>query len=172
MSQTMHTVCLLLGSNIRAEETLPQAVELLRKHMVVLQTSSVWETPAVGSEGPNFLNAALSAVTPLAPDTLKKQLLRPLEAQLGRVRTGDKNAARTIDIDLVIFDQQVHDPSLWKFAHIAVPVSEILPGFQSESGEYLKDFALVVRKNSPIWIRDDVSVHPFSTVFQNHNARR
>ncbi len=161
-----HTICLLLGSNIRAEETLPQAVERLLELVVVLQTSSVWESQAVGSDGPPFLNAALLAKTPLDAGSLKKLVMLPLEAQLGRVRTKDKNAPRTIDIDLIVFDQHVQDPGLWNLAHIAVPVSEILPAFEAESGEHLKDFALEVRRNVSILLREDVSGYPFSTVFQ------
>ncbi len=167
-----HTICLLLGSNINAEDNLPRSVRLLHEHLVVLQTSSVWESQAVGSKGPNFLNAALLALTPLGVESLKEQVFRPLEEQLGRVRIKDKNAPRTIDIDLIVFDQHVQDPGLWKLAHIAVPVSEVLPSYQSESGEHLKDIALDVRENTPIWVREDVSGYPFSTIYQNHNARR
>lgn len=168
----MHTVCLLLGSNIRAEENLVQAVELLCTHLVVLKTSSVWESAAVGSDGPNFLNAALLAITPLGPATLKELVLRPLEGQLGRVRTCDKNAPRTIDIDLMVFDQQVQDPDLRKFAHIAVPVSQIMADLCLEGGACLRDVALALGQNTPLVFRGDVSLHPFTTAFQEHKDGR
>ncbi len=167
-----HLICLLLGSNIRAKEFLPQAVEHLREHLVVLRTSSVWESHAVGSDGPAFLNAAVLAMTHLDAGSLKELVIRPVEAQLGRVRTQDKSAPRTIDIDLILFDQQVEDPDLWTLAHIAVPVSEIVSDCESEQGEQLRDVALVARRKTPIWLREDVSGYPFSTVFQNHTARR
>lgn len=166
MNSTQHCTCLLLGSNIKPEENLPKTVNLLRKYLTVLQTSSVWESQAVGSDGANFLNAAVLAKTTLAADSLREQVLRPLETQLGRIRTEDKNAPRTIDIDIILFDQQLIDSSLWQYAHCSVPVSEILPEYRSETGEYLKDVASRSARVTPIWIREDVSGYPFSTVFQ------
>ncbi|MDT4761783.1 2-amino-4-hydroxy-6-hydroxymethyldihydropteridine diphosphokinase [Sphaerochaeta sp. PS] len=165
MKRSEHGICLLLGSNIEPEDNLPRAIVLLQKHLCLIQTSSVWESRAVGSDGPNFLNAAVLATTSLDADTLRLHLLRPLEAQLGRVRTSDKNAPRTLDIDLIIYDQKLLDPSLWKYAHLALPVSELLPTYRSETGAYLKDFALLAAASSGIWVRADVSDYPFSTVF-------
>jgi 2-amino-4-hydroxy-6-hydroxymethyldihydropteridine diphosphokinase len=120
-------VCLLLGSNIQPEYYLPQAVRLLNEQLSLRGISSTWETTAIGSEGPNFLNAAVLANTNLSPQRLKAFVLRPLEAELGRVRSADKNAARTIDIDLVTWNAYPLDEDLWRHAHAAVPVAELLP---------------------------------------------
>jgi 2-amino-4-hydroxy-6-hydroxymethyldihydropteridine diphosphokinase len=165
MKPIAHRVCLLLGSNIEPEKNIPLAVALLQKRMPVLRTSSVWESQAIGSDGPNFLNAALLALTEADANHLKEQVFRPLEAQLGRVRTQDKNSPRPIDIDLILFDQQLLDPSLWHYAHRAVPVAEVLPGYLLETGEYLNDAASRLASMTPIWVRKDVSIHPFSTAF-------
>ena len=59
MKQALHHVSLLLGSNIQPEKNIPLAVSLLQKQLTILQTSSVWESKAVGSDGANILNAAL-----------------------------------------------------------------------------------------------------------------
>ena len=129
---------LLLGSNIRPEVNLPQALTLLRAQVPVFAVSTVWETPPVGTEGPSFYNAAVGILTDLPPEALKRRLLRPIEAQLGRVRTGDKFAPRPIDIDLVVYASEVLDPEVWRYAHIAIPLSEILPGLRHpQSGETL-----------------------------------
>ena len=134
--------CLLLGSNIAPEQNLPRAVALLRQYVEVTDASLVWETPAVGSSGPNFLNAAVLVCTPLQPEQLKKQVLDAIEARLGRVRSADKYAPRPIDIDLVAWDCQVTDPDVWRFAHAALPVSEVLPcDLQSDRGESLAQTA-------------------------------
>lgn len=117
MKQPMHRACLLLGSNIQPEKNLPLAVTLLHKQLTILQTSSVWESKAVGSDGPNILNAALLVLTSLEAEMLKEQVLHPLEAQLGRVRTGDKNSPRTIDLDILLFDQLALDLNLWQYAY-------------------------------------------------------
>ena len=161
MSKTQHLICLLLGSNIEPEVNLPLSVSLLQSHVTVLQTSSVWESHAVGSDGPNFLNAAVVALTPLDADSLKEDVLGPLELEMGRIRTEDKNSPRTIDIDLILFDQQLLDWELWEYGHLAVPIAEVLPDYQSKSGEYLKDVASNLSYSTPIWKRTDVSFSLF-----------
>jgi 2-amino-4-hydroxy-6-hydroxymethyldihydropteridine diphosphokinase len=65
---TPSQACLLLGSNIAPEQNLPKAIALLRHYVEVADTSKVWETPAVGSSGANFLNAAVMVRTHLKPE--------------------------------------------------------------------------------------------------------
>lgn len=151
-----HQACLLLGSNIQPERNLPLAIHQLQDQLTILLISSVWETPSVGSAGPNFLNAALLAHTPLEQKTLKLQILTPLEAKLGRVRSADRNAPRPIDLDIILFDGQILDPTLWHFAHRAVPVAEIQPELRSEAGESLKDVAERFVTGGLIRLREDV----------------
>ncbi len=151
--------CLLLGSNIRPEVHLPLAIELLRESVEIRRASSVWETPPVGSEGANFLNAAILVDTPLDAVALKEQVLTPLEARLGRVRTADKNAARTIDLDLVVFNGVLLDPSLWEHAFRAVPMAELLPGLVSAGGESLRNAALRLAATTKLKRRHELSLH-------------
>ncbi len=153
-----HRACLLLGSNIQPEANLWQAVRLLQDQMTVLKASSVWETSSVGSGGPNFLNAALLVAVSLEDIALKEQVLRPIEARLGRVRTADKNAPRTIDLDIILFDGRLLDPSLWVHAHRAVPVSELLPQYRSETGETLQQAAKRLSQTTFIRLRDDLQL--------------
>ena len=139
MKKIEYNVCLLLGSNIHPEENISRAFLLLQKHVTIVKKSSVWESKAVGSDGPNFLNVALLVTTTMDVENLKKQVLKPVEVQLGRVRTKDKNAPRTIDIDPIIFNAELLDPHVWKYAYCAIPVSEIFPDFKSETGKFLKE---------------------------------
>jgi 2-amino-4-hydroxy-6-hydroxymethyldihydropteridine diphosphokinase len=156
MKKPGYQVCLLLGSNIRPEYNLPLAVGLLRKCLTVLQVSSVWESTAVGSNGPNFLNAALLGVSHLDATALKQEVLLPMETLLGRVRTTDKNSPRPIDLDIIFFDQQLLDPTLGQYAHRAVPVSEVLPEVATESEQPLKDVAAKLVCTEPVRLRQDV----------------
>jgi 2-amino-4-hydroxy-6-hydroxymethyldihydropteridine diphosphokinase len=151
-----HQVCLALGSNIEPERNLPLAVDLLQNKLIILRTSSVWETAPVGSSGPNFLNAALLAQTSLKPTELKLQILSPLEMKMGRVRSMDKNAPRPIDLDIILFDGQILDPTLWQFSHRAVPMAEIQPDVHAESGETLKEAAAKFMEEGAIRLRPDV----------------
>lgn len=127
----MHQVYLSLGSNIEPEINLPRAIELLSEYGELLKLSRAWESAAVGSDGPNFLNACALFLTPLPLADLKTQVIRPIEAKLGRKRTADKYAPRTIDIDTVLFDGQSCHDKFWKMAFVVIPLAEINPQLQN-----------------------------------------
>ncbi len=153
----MHQACLLLGSNIEPEQNLPIAVRLLQERLSILRVSSVWESASADCCYPDYLNLAMLVSTSLNAEQLKTQVLRPLEAQMGRVRTEDKNASRTIDFDIITYDDDILDPSLWQHVHLAKPVSEILPELRSQSGETLSEAAKRLAQNTPIQRRMDIS---------------
>jgi 2-amino-4-hydroxy-6-hydroxymethyldihydropteridine diphosphokinase len=156
MKRPSHQVCLLLGSNIHPEYNLPLAMALLRQELAILRVSSVWESAPVGGEGQNFLNAAVLAVSHRDALLLKQRVLLPLEARLGRKRTADKNSPRPIDLDIIFFDRQLLDASLWEYAFRAKPVSEILPADLSELDQPLKEAAAKLTAASPLRLREDV----------------
>ena len=80
---------LLLGSNIEREKNMRRALELFTtKYTRFCASRLVWETEAVGSSGPNFLNVAVEISTVLEASAIKSELTQPIEQQLGRVRTG------------------------------------------------------------------------------------
>lgn len=158
MTAQEHQVCLLLGSNLQPEKNLALGVDLLRSQVKIVRSSSVWETPALGSSGPDFLNLALLVTTTLDAKMFKEQVIRPLEMQLGRVRSADKNAPRTMDIDLILFDNRLLDPNLWRFAHRAVPVAEILPDYRSEQGDLLKETASRLAETTQIRLKPNLLI--------------
>lgn len=123
----MSQAILGLGSNISPDQNLPEALRQLARLVKVLAVSSRWETAAVGSNGPAFLNAAVLIETDLSSQTLKQQVLAHIESALGRVRTVDKNAPRTIDLDILVFAGEVFDPNLFRLDHLILPVAEIAP---------------------------------------------
>lgn len=158
MTASGHAACLLLGSNIEPERNLPRAIELLRREVTVQRSSSVWQTPAVGENGPDFLNMALMITTSLSAAELKEKVIRPLEARLGRIRSTDKNAPRPIDVDIITFDEQVVDSDLFRYAHRAVPVAEILPEILSPTGDSLATIAAEFSKTAPIRMKRDIFI--------------
>ncbi|MFA5468594.1 MAG: 2-amino-4-hydroxy-6-hydroxymethyldihydropteridine diphosphokinase [Sphaerochaetaceae bacterium] len=159
-TERLHTVCLLLGSNIEGEKNLPKALQLLKGSLTLIESSSVWLSEAVGSQGPDFLNAAVVGTTMFTREELKANLLSPIEAQLGRVREEDKNAPRTIDIDLIVYDGEVVDPTLYLYPHIALPVAEILP-----ENAKIREAAMVLSHDSSVHKKVEFSHYPFSTKF-------
>lgn len=113
--------------------------------------SSVWQTPSMGSPGPDFLNAAVLISTQLSIAELREEVLRPIENLLGRIRVKDPNAPRTIDLDILFYDDQMLDQEIWKYAHTGVPVAEILPTFTDpKSGDQAVVIADRLRKSSAI----------------------
>jgi 2-amino-4-hydroxy-6-hydroxymethyldihydropteridine diphosphokinase len=155
----LHRAYLSIGSNIEPETHLPKAIQLLREVGQVMDVSSIWETEAVGSDGPNFLNVCVLFLTPLQPIDLKEQVIRPIEARLGRVRSVDKNAPRTIDLDIVLFDEQPLKMKFWDYAFVVVPLAELLPDFQHPVRRE-KLSRVSAQLQSQVWIvpRVDVSI--------------
>jgi 2-amino-4-hydroxy-6-hydroxymethyldihydropteridine diphosphokinase len=126
-----HLAYLSLGSNIRPELNLVRALELLQKYGRLEKVSQAWESESVGADGPNYLNACTLLNTALERVELKKHALLPIEMELGRQRSADKFAPRTIDIDIVIFDNQSCDDKHWEQAFVVVPLAEIHPEYQN-----------------------------------------
>jgi 2-amino-4-hydroxy-6-hydroxymethyldihydropteridine diphosphokinase len=127
----VHQAYLSLGSNIQPESNLLKALDLLREHGEILKVSNAWESKAVGSDGPNFLNACILFVSPFSHEELKENIIHPIEAKLGRKRSTDKYAPRTIDIDIVIFDNQLMNNKFWKQAFVIVPLAEVYPEYRN-----------------------------------------
>jgi 2-amino-4-hydroxy-6-hydroxymethyldihydropteridine diphosphokinase len=131
-----HQVFLSLGSNIAAAENLPAGLALLRPHGL-RAISGIYATVAVGPRAaPPFLNTAVLLVTDLLPAEFKLGVCRRIEAQLGRVRQrGDKDAPRTIDLDIALWDDArldvlgspVPDPDIARHLHVARPLADLAP---------------------------------------------
>lgn len=131
MASEYHLAYLNLGSNIQPEINLFRAVGLLHEHGDVLSVSGAWESKSVGAEGPNYLNACVLFKTTFTQVDLKEKVIRPIEAQLGRKRSRNKYTPRTIDIDIVLFDNKPYNDKFWKFAFVIVPLAEIYPEYQN-----------------------------------------
>ena len=154
--------CLSLGSNIHPERNLPVALAELKSLFSILAVSHFWQTSAVGSNGPDFINSAILISSFQMPQRLKEWIIRPLETRLGRMRTGDKNAPRPIDIDIVATGDQPYDENLWNFVHLAAPVAELLPDLRSPwTGERLENAARRLMMETPVILRKDLSFQPF-----------
>jgi 2-amino-4-hydroxy-6-hydroxymethyldihydropteridine diphosphokinase len=146
------TVFITLGSNIEPQDNLERALARLEREVDVEAVSGVWESEPYGAPGtPRFFNAAVRIATDLAPTSLRR-LLRRIEADLGRRREGDRNAPRTIDLDIALFGRlviddsgeglRIPDPEIRQRAFLALPLAEV--GSETthpETGELLGDIA-------------------------------
>ncbi len=123
----MNEAFLLLGSNIDPEKNILMALEYLSRNFRIIDVSNTWKTKAVGSKAADFLNTAIQLETNLDDHTLKEHCLCQIEELLGRVRQADKNAPRTIDLDIILFNGKVLDDAIFKHAHLILPFAELLP---------------------------------------------
>lgn len=138
-SNSRHTAFIGLGSNLGDRlGTLKAAVRTVEQHGSILAVSSVYETAPVGLEDqPAFLNAVMQVSTPLAPETLLRELLN-IERSFGRDRSlAPAQGPRTLDLDLLLYGDQiiatqgltVPHPSLHLRRFVLVPLVEIAPAF-------------------------------------------
>lgn len=142
---------LSLGSNIEPEANLNKAVAMLAESSRLVAVSPVWETLPLGvTDQPNFLNAATLVETDRTPEVFKREVIRWIENELGRARNGDKFGPRTIDIDIMLFNQQIleldnrhiPDPEVVERPFVAIPLAEIAPDYRHpETGQTLRDIA-------------------------------
>ena len=117
---------LSLGSNLEPERHLRAALRELRARFGDLQVSSVYESSAIGFDGPPFWNLAVSLQSDLTAEALN-DWLHALEAREGRVRGGARYSDRTLDIDVVaIGGLAVERPESCE-AFVLAPLSEIAP---------------------------------------------
>jgi 2-amino-4-hydroxy-6-hydroxymethyldihydropteridine diphosphokinase len=142
---------LSLGSNIEPERNLVAAVQRLAQFGRVRAVSAVWETVPMGlRDQPDFLNIAVLLETALSAQALREQAIASIEEALGRVRTENKNAPRTIDIDIMLFNRDVlqvgrrhiPDSEVLERPFVAIPLAEIAPEYvHPETGQTLQEIA-------------------------------
>ena len=142
---------LLLGSNIEPVNNLRDTVLQLARFGRVRAISAVWESPPAGfAAQPRYLNAAVLLETGLSANELRDTAIASIEAALGRVRTSNKNAPRTIDIDIMLFNRDVldvghrhiPDSEVRERPFAAIPLAEIAPEYlHPETGETLREIA-------------------------------
>lgn len=141
---------LVLGSNIEPALNLPRALDRLSSVGSVRSVSRAYRSaPAGGAPGPPFWNAAVALDTALHRPALHDRL-RTIEAALGRTRTGRRDAPRTIDIDIVAYAEEAFDPAASCFAHIAVPLADIVPEHRLANGETVAAAARRLAEATPI----------------------
>jgi len=115
---------LSLGSNLDPEANIAAGIAALRARFGDVRVSPVYRTAAVGFDGAAFLNAAAAIDTDLDPVALDAWL-HALEDARGRDRGGPRYGDRTLDIDLVLYDDLV----LAGPGHLRIPRDELRHAF-------------------------------------------
>ncbi len=134
---TSNIVYLSLGSNIAPGKNVAAALQLLRSHTNLLRISARYRTAPQGDVNQDdFINLAVKLQTLRKPLEFKTQVIDRIESRLQRRRDPkNKNAPRTIDIDISLWNNDVFqfgdrpwlvpDPDISRFAHVAIPLADI-----------------------------------------------
>lgn len=140
-----------VGSNIDPAHNVREAIRRLASVENVIAISTVYRTPAEDRpEQPLYYNCVLAVETSKPPADLKSHVLRRIEQDLGRMRSADKFAARTIDLDLIWYnnllvtgpDLTLPDPQILERPFLVVPLCEIAPDLVfPDSGVSVRDVA-------------------------------
>lgn len=130
----MARVYVSVGSNVERDLHIPQVLRDLTERFGALRVSSVYETAAVGFSGDPFYNLVVGFDTDLDVDPLA-EFLGELEQRHGRCREAKKFSSRTLDLDLILYDDLVrHDrkpylprDEITHYAFMLEPLVEIAP---------------------------------------------
>ena len=132
-----------IGSNIDRERSIRAGVADLRERFGEVQLSSVYESDAVGFDGDAFYNLVAAFETDDPVEQVVTDLAR-IEDQHGRVRNGERFAARTLDLDLLLYGDAIistekyHVPrdEIPRYAFVLWPLAELAPEMRHpETGE-------------------------------------
>jgi 2-amino-4-hydroxy-6-hydroxymethyldihydropteridine diphosphokinase len=131
----MAEVYVAAGSNVEPEKNLARALDALEQAFGEVAISPAYCNPAVGFAGADFINLVVGFRTADGPKQVKEKLER-IEADCGRPRDAPKWASRTMDLDILMYDQLVSDepglilprPDLLRRAFMLKPLADLAPG--------------------------------------------
>ncbi len=121
----MTTVLIGMGSNIEPEENLLRAAQALRSEFGNVRFSTVYRSKAVGMDGEDFYNACCVFQSALSQQDVRRHM-KALEDAQGRDRSRGSWKPRTLDLDVLMYDDEVIDDELYQYAHASVPASELV----------------------------------------------
>ncbi len=130
----MSTAYLGLGSNIDAMANIVSGIAALHEAFGEVALSPVYRAPAVGFEGNDFINLVARIETSLQPLRLR-HFLHALEDRHGRHRNVPKFSDRTLDIDILLYDDlyllspvlEIPRGEIMTSAHVLRPLADLAP---------------------------------------------
>ena len=130
----MSKVFVSIGSNIEREKNVRAGIDALKKQFGGLTLSPVYETEAVGFDGNPFYNLIAAFETNHDPYQVN-DTLHQIEEDNGRDRSDPKYSSRTLDIDLLLYDDliindgklQIPRDEIEKYAFVLKPLVDMIP---------------------------------------------
>jgi 2-amino-4-hydroxy-6-hydroxymethyldihydropteridine diphosphokinase len=149
-----------LGSNINRYQHIAASLDALDEHFGELTISPVYESESVGFDGSNFLNLVVGFQCEISVAELVR-VLRRIEHDNGRRRDGPKFSPRTLDIDILTFDEHVGEldgvllprDEITKNAFVLLPLVNIAPTelHPSEGKTYEQLWADYDKDSQKLW---------------------
>ena len=151
-----------IGSNVNRDASVRAGVADLYECFGDVQLSTVYESKAIGFEGDPFYNLVAAFDTEESVDKVIA-LLSDIENRHGRLRSDVRYSPRTLDIDLLLYDDlvvtgngyRIPRDEICRYAFVLKPLAELAPDrLHPETGE---SFATM-------WSRFDKSSQPLEPV--------
>ena len=133
----MHQGYISIGSNINKDKHIPASLDALKNCFGTLTISSIYESEAVGFVGDTFYNLIVGFKSTLEVKEVAKTL-RQIELENGRSRDSQKFSSRTLDLDLILYDDliindgrlQIPRDEIERYAFVLEPLAEIAPNLK------------------------------------------
>lgn len=166
----MFRVYLALGSNMaKPLQQIRSALQAI-KHLpntTLIACSSFYRSKPLGPQNqPDFLNAAVELDTLLAPEELLKQT-QLIEMHHGRKPSTQRWGPRTLDVDIMLYNDQIIETDLLKVPHYGLkhrefmlyPLAEIAPNIILPDGESLANCLKQIQQNSLVlWNKQNAAL--------------
>jgi len=161
MTTTSTIAYIGLGSNLSEPiEQVKNAIKAIRKitQSSILSVSSLYLSKPMGPQDQdNYINAVLSLETSLSPIELL-DALQAIENEFGRVRKENRWGARILDLDILLFGNQVINSERLVIPHygmterefVLIPLAEISPLLQLPNGQNISSLSQNISVNSMI----------------------
>jgi len=128
----MNRAIIGLGSNIKLDQNIQQAREILAQKYRVVAESCFKVTKPVGTvKQADFINGSVLIETQLSVEQLKEEL-GEIEKGMGRNRQYDRYGPRTIDLDIVIWNEEIIDQDFYERDYLKESVLELIPNLNYE----------------------------------------
>ncbi|MDD5267476.1 MAG: 2-amino-4-hydroxy-6-hydroxymethyldihydropteridine diphosphokinase [Methylococcales bacterium] len=157
-----------IGSNIDKDKNILASLQTLEHHFGELTTSSIYESEPVGFTGDTFYNLVVGFNSELSVKEVAKQL-RQIELDNGRTRNCQKFSPRTLDLDLLLYDDlvindgrlQIPRDEIERYAFVLEPLAEIAPNLKhpishisyADLWEKFDKTNLKQKRVTPVWAR-------------------
>ncbi len=123
----MNQAIIAAGSNIEPDKNIAKAREILAKDFELVAETDIVSTKPIGyTRQADFLNGAFLIRTDLRLGPLR-QHLKKIEDTLGRRRTILKFGPRTVDLDIVVWNDKLLDPDFYERDYLKKAVLELMP---------------------------------------------